>query len=280
MRPVLVVLLALLPSPAPACTAFCITARGVTLVGNNEDYNNPQTKIWFVPSDGRTYGRLYVGFENLFPQGGMNEKGLFFDGFAADRVPATSSAGKPYYGPMLADKAMSECATVECVVQLFEQYDRSFLEPAILMFADASGNAAAIEPNAIVRKSGSFFIQTNFHQSTANMADPPCRRYKIARDMLQNAGPEVSVDLFRRILAATHAEGTYPTLYSNIYDLNRRVMHLYHFHNYENAVTIDLAVELSKGAHTLDVPALFPISHAAESFVESRAKAATRPYSR
>jgi len=278
MRTVLILVLLGIASPnlSTACTAFCATSRGVTLAGNNEDYNLPRSKLWFVPSNGKTYGRLYVGFGNFFPQGGMNEKGLFFDGFATPRVPAKGTSGKPRLGTAFPDKIMAECATVEDVIKFLDQYDRSHLETAILMFADAKGDAIAVEVNSIVRKTGPFFVQTNFHQSTANMQDPPCRRFKIARAMLQQAGPDISVDLFRRTLAATHAEGTYPTLYSNIYDLNRRVMYLYHFHNFEEVVTIDLAAELRKGAHTFEIQRLFPSSHAAETFFEARDRASGR----
>jgi hypothetical protein len=69
---------------------------------------------------------------------------------------------------------------------------------------------------------------------------------------------EVSVDLCKRVLAATHQEGANPTLYSNVYDLKRRIVYLYHFHNFQNEVVIDLKKELAKGAHKLDLPGLFP----------------------
>lgn len=266
MRIVWCAVLALLsPSLAECCTAFCSTGRGLTLAGNNEDYSDPATKIWFVPGEKGRYGRVYVGFGNLFPQGGMNERGLFFDGFAAPRVPAAGSAGKEVYAGNLADRAMAECATAGEVAALFEKYDRSFLEGGILFFADASGDVAIIEPDAILRRKGRA-VQTNFHQSRVKPAEIRCERFKIATRMLEEAGENISVDLFRRILAATHAEGANPTLYSNIYDLQRRVMYLYHFHNFENAVRIDLAAELKKGRRVLDLPALFPRTFAAEAF--------------
>ena len=72
---------------ADACTAFCaLDATGRVLVGNNEDYNNPRTKIRFIPAEPGSYGRMYVGFDDLWPQGGMNERGLWFDGFATPAV--------------------------------------------------------------------------------------------------------------------------------------------------------------------------------------------------
>jgi hypothetical protein len=252
------------------CTAFCSVGRGQALAGNNEDYSNPVTKIWFVPGEKGKHGRVYAGFDDFFPQGGMNERGLFFDGFSAERVAAAGSAGKESFPGNLADRAMAECATVQQVAALFEKYNRSFLERGILFFADANGDSVVIEPDAILRKQGRYQIQTNFHQSRVKAGEIPCERYKIAARLLGEAGENISVELFRRILAATHAEGANPTLYSNIYDLKRRVMYLYHFHNYENVVEIDLAAELKKGKRTLDLPSLFPRTFAAEVFARRR----------
>ncbi|HWR53656.1 MAG TPA: DUF3471 domain-containing protein [Bryobacteraceae bacterium] len=272
-----VALLFLSGARAQCCTGFCASGRGLVLAGNNEDYNKPFTKMWFVPAEQGTYGRVYVGFDNFWPQGGMNERGVFFDGFATERLPAASSAGKEVFRGNLLDRAMAECATVEQVIALFEKYNRSFLENAVLFFADANGDSVIVEPNAILRKQGRYQVQTNFHQSRVKPGEIPCERYKIAASMLDEAGENISVALFRRILAATHAEGTNPTLYSNIYDLKRRVMYLYHFHNFENVVTIDLAAELKKGKRALDLPTLFPRTFAAELFARNRQRERERP---
>jgi len=134
------------------------------------------------------------------------------------------------------------------------------------MFADAGGDAAVFEGDAILRKQGRFLIQTNFRQSTAKLGEVPCERFRVATAMLESAGGNISIDLFRRILAATHQEGDNPTQYSNIYDLKRRIVYLYHFHNYENVAVIDLARELRKGMHSVAIPSLFPRTYAAEKW--------------
>ena len=41
---------ALGPVPAAACTGFCATSKGRVLAGNNEDWGNPRSRIWFVPA--------------------------------------------------------------------------------------------------------------------------------------------------------------------------------------------------------------------------------------
>jgi hypothetical protein len=78
----------------------------------------------------------------------------------------------------------------------------------------------------------------------------------------------ISVKLFRQILAAVHAEGEYVnTLYSNIYDLKKGLVYLYHFHDFANEVVIDLDEELQKGKHIYDLPSLFPRTYHTESFL-------------
>jgi hypothetical protein len=138
---------------------------------------------------------------------------------------------------------------------------------AVLLFADQSGDAVTIEPDAIVRKKDWALVQTNFYQSRTPAGTETCERFKIARRMLDDWHGDVSIELFRRILAATHQEGGASTQYSNIYDLKARVMYLYHFHNFENVVGIDLAEELRKGARKLEIPSLFPRTYAWEAHV-------------
>ena len=88
--------------------------------------------------------------------------------------------------------------------------------------------------------------------------------------MLDRAGSGISVDLFRRILAATHQEGPFPTQYSNVYDLRSRTMYMYFFHDYDHVVTVSLDDELKKGPHVLEIPKLFPANAAAEAFAAAR----------
>ena len=59
-----------------ACTAFMKSDGDKVLVGNNEDYNIPHTRVWFIPAEYGQYGRIYFGYENWSPQGGMNDQGI------------------------------------------------------------------------------------------------------------------------------------------------------------------------------------------------------------
>ena len=261
--------LALLAAPARPCTAFLVTGDGQVLMGNNEDFWNPEVRVWFVPGEEGRFGRVYLGFDNLYPQGGMNVKGLAFDGFATASNPLKKQEGKEVFGGRLLDEVMATCATVEDVIRMLGRYDLSMLERAMLMFSDKSGDSVIVEGDELVRKDGSFQVVTNFYQSRQEDDRAMCPRFGLAVGMLE-ASEEVSLALCRRVLAATAQEGDAPTQYSNVFDLKRGLVYLYHFHNFEEAVVFDLERELAKGAHVLEIAGLFPETFAYRAYREKR----------
>jgi hypothetical protein len=260
-------------TPLCACTVFYASQGDAVLAGNNEDWKNPLTKVWFEPKGKSKYGRVFFGFDNFYPQGGMNEKGLFFDVTAAKPVEVPVDSEKPIYnGNLLREKIMPECATVKEALKLFKQYQAPRKWQWMYIIGDGTGDSAIVGPYGIIRKKGSYQVATNFYQSKVKPGEYPCERYKIAADMLAKR-PDISVDYFRKILDATHVEGDiFNTVYSNIYDLNSGMIYLYHFHNYQNEVVIDLKKELKKGKHSYALPSLFPKTYAAGSLISAYKK--------
>ena len=226
-----------------SCTVFYAYDGNLALAGNNEDYRNPLTKVWFVPAGGSQYGRVYFGHDNVLPQGGMNDQGLFFDGLGVDESVLVPRGDKLTYHGNLLDKVMAECATVECVLSLFEQYHLIGVWTFQFLFGDSTGDSVIVEPSTALRKEGRYQVATNFYQSTTPPENWTCWRYRTAVQMLENA-EQFSVDLFRDILDAVHVEGEYPTLYSNVYDLKHKTVYLYYFHDYDHVVVLDLEAEL------------------------------------
>jgi len=238
--------------PALVCTAFLIARDGVVLAGNNEDWIDRDTKVWFHPAADGRLGRVYFGFSNGFAQGGMNEKGLFFDGFALDDDEAAPASRKPYDKGLgqLVDDVMSRCATVAEVLQWFDRYELGYGR-AQLIFGDAGGDAALVERNAVVRKKGDFLVGTNFRQSQVDPKKSGCVRWAKADSLLREAAG-ADVDLVRRVLDATHQE---ITVYSNVYDLRRGEVQLYLNHDFSRGVSFRLREELQRGERALDLPA-------------------------
>jgi hypothetical protein len=251
-----------------SCTIVYASDDKVALAGNNEDYKGRLARIHFLPAEGRKFGRVYFGFDVAkFPQGGMNEKGLFFDAATFDRVIVVPrDPSKPVIEGQLILKAMEECSTVDEVLRLFEQYDFSGRMGGHYLVGDRFGNSVIIEPRTVIRKQGRYQIATNFAQSEIGSGGIADHRYRIASELFENS-KELSVDVIRRILSATHFEesGT-TTLYSYICDLKNGDVYIYNFHNFEDVVKINLQEKLKKGEHICTISSLFPY----ETFAQKR----------
>jgi hypothetical protein len=255
-------------APGHACTIFTLVRNGVVLVGNNEDYHNPDTRMWFVPSDGKTYGVVFFGYDNLngrrlFPQGGMNDRGLFFDANALSFKEVRSGRGRPVFDGDLMAAVLKTCATVREAVAMIGRYDFSEgFSRGQFQLADASGDAVVLEGDASIPIRDGVLVSTNFRQSD-NPGGAGCHRFNPARRLLA-AAPEATVDACLDVLETT---AWMTTQYSQVFDLRNRVVHLYHFHDFARPLVVDVEAELRKGAHVVNIPALFPRKEEFETFV-------------
>ena len=249
-----------------SCTAFYVAKGDTIFAGNNEDWFDPITKMWFVPSENGNFGRVYFGFGNFHPQGGMNEKGLFFDGFATEVMEVVNSEGKPYFRGNIADHVMATFTTVEEVIEVYKKYNLEHFKNFMLMFGDAYGKSVIIEGDDFVLKEGDYQICTNFYQSKTKPENIDCWRYLKVQEMLE-ANSDVSVESSKSMLQAAHADFTQ---YSNVYDLKNKKVYLYHFHNFDIVYEFDLQEELKKGQRAFDIASLFPVNE--EYLKKSRTK--------
>jgi len=249
-----------------ACSGFYIKRGDIILAGNNEDFINPKTKMWIVPGENGNYGKIFFGFDDYYPQGGINEKGLFFDGFGAEQKKVLKSLGKPKYEKVydnFQNEILSTCANIDDVIAFLNKYNLDFLENGMFFFGDSKGESVIIEGDSFIRKKGDFQIVTNFRQSqTKNIT---CERYNTIYQML-NKSKNINVDKCKDILDAVHSEGETSTLYSQVYDIKNLIVYIYNFHDFTNCVKIDLKKELKKGLQYYDLPLLFPKSTDFQNF--------------
>ncbi|MFG0316691.1 MAG: hypothetical protein ACF8XB_05420 [Planctomycetota bacterium JB042] len=259
----------LLVDAALPCTGVYVFKNGRALAGNNEDFWNPDTKIRFVPAEEGRHGRVYFGFGNLYPQGGMNTAGLFFDGFATKRLPMTGMDGRAAFEGNLIDEAMATCGSVAEVKALFARYDLTFLEAAMLMFGDRHGDSIIVEGDEILDKDGRFQVVTNFYQSRSPEKEWSCPRHAAATRMLGKS-KRFTVERVRDVMKEVAVRGRVSTQYTNVYDLTNGVVHLYHFLDYRHVVTLDLEEELAKGERVVDLPSLFPKKKSFERYRAER----------
>ncbi len=254
-RPTAVLLAALLLGSTPAfpCTVFLIARGGTVLAGNNEDAPDPDSKIWFVTEpDDEHHGRVYFGFDNWFPQGGMNEKGLFFDGLLLGGEKDPPPADKPVFEGNLIDEAMRTCANVDEVLALLKKWDFGY-SYAQFMFGETRGHSIVVERDAVHRKENDYQVVTNFRLSRQSPEESGCRRYAAATDALAGAS-SVTIDAARAALEASQQR---ITVYSNVYDLVRGNVYIWLNHDFDTVVEFNLRQELAKGDRRIDLPRFF-----------------------
>lgn len=245
------------------CSVLFYADKNVCIAGKNEDNFLPFTQIQFIPAEKGKYGRVFWGYypiycpEEASKQGGMNEKGFYYDGTALPPVPVQASSDKPTYAGNLMEKILEECATVEEAINVLNKYNLINLTTGQMFIADKSGDAAIIERDSIIRKNDNWLAATNFRLSEIKNSQYPCGRYNTMRNMLDTMN-SANVSDISNILNQVSIKGQGPTIYSNVCDLKNNVIYLYHFHNFDESVKLDLDKELEKGKHTLRIETLFP----------------------
>ena len=255
---------------ARPCTIVTMARDGKVLIGNNEDWTDPRTKIWVVPASKGEYGRLLFGFENRFIQGGINEHGLFYDANALDPVDWKQASGKPLFqdtfDKQTGDYILAHCATVAEVIKFFQDYS-VWLGGGKFVFADARGESITVEwaqgSDRVTKREGHYQISTNISQWNIVPGKVTDDRYNIAEKVILGRG-DVSLETMRAVLVATHKEWAFPTMYSYICDLKSLDVHVYNFHNFDEDVVLNVRAELAKGARAYDLPALFSVKTFAE----------------
>ena len=247
-------------SRAFGCTIVMAARNGLVLAGNNEDRNHPQTIVTFMPATEKYYGRIMFGFDDGPIQGGMNDHGLFIDGNALASTGWKPDPGKPTFGGIVIMYVLATCATCEDVKAFFEKSNFPVLEKARFPVADSSGASMVVEYGQgrvqFVRSDTWYQAATNFVMSNVKDGKYPCERYGTADTMLSES-KELSPELVRKVLDAAHQEGTSLTVYSNIYDLKKGIIHIYNLRDFEEAVVMNLSEELKKGERRIELPALF-----------------------
>jgi hypothetical protein len=226
-----------------ACTIFVITDGHHALFCNNEDWSNPKTRIWFMPADGR-YGRVYVGFDNGWGQGGLNTEGLAFDWVAGykDKWEPDPKLKRVRGNP--AERMLESCATVEQAIAFFQTHWEPSFSYARILIADRSGASVILGA-----KDGSLTVER------ANNSRAMGYRGQVAENCLAQKS-EPTLGNAATILRTAIQEGPYATKYSNVFDLKTGDICLYRFPDQGEAVKLNLAEELKKGGHFYDIPQL------------------------
>lgn len=265
------------------CTIFTITKKDRVFYGNNEDNKLardetfvafiPAQKIpsnWIFPGTSNkliNFGFMLVGVrkkDKLIPQGGMNSYGLAFDINGLPHVRFKGIKGKPwkwgfnYFDLLMTNRNISE------VIHHFQTHEQAARNwgAGQIHFADASGKAVIIGVNKdgelgfTFKEDKDYLLSTNFNllNPDDNCPGYPCQRYEKASQMLKELTKQskITVNDCSRILDAVKVEygkteAETGTVYSNIFDLVKKEIYLYHLHDFSKPKKFDLNIELKQG---------------------------------
>jgi hypothetical protein len=279
-KPVAVLLAAFISllnfAPAFSCSSYKVTVAGKTMVGSNYDAWFTGPRIWF---ETKGYGAQFSGGRpdgkfGYAPQTGMNEFGLAFVSLAtATPANGTAPVGKKQITSrtLYLKDILHTCKTVGEVKAYVEQYDHSLLSGDVFLYVDSSGRYLVVEPYTTTPGNDAKYVLANFCPSVVTdfgaITQP---RYINGAAFLKD---KIDTSLaFCRALSDTmhvcrskHGDGT---LLTSILDLNNGITNLYFYHNYERRVTFNLATELARGDHFLEIPSLFPPNEEFQELVD------------
>lgn len=257
----LLVLIALVAVPSHACTFFSYAGAELVLFGNNEDHADPETRLWIVPAEDGLHGCVFLGFGNLFAQGGINDAGLAFDAATVSPNPLNDHGELPTPDPInFCEIVLRECKTIDDVVEVIGRYNLSYVTGAQFLFTDRTGATLVVAPGLhreleFVRTDLPYQVVANSNLVTYPQSLPYDRRHRIATEALQRIHEgeiDLTIGTFSRILSEVASRsGGSETAYSNVFDLTNGVIHLYRMHDFENPLVLSIAELLSASSMTV-----------------------------
>lgn len=228
--------------PVIACTIFVLTDGTRVQFFNNEDWLNPNTRIWFVPPGDGHYGCAYVGFDDGRAQGGLNTKGLAFDWVAGYMEKWSPDPGIKGVRGNPSERMLETSATVEDAIAFFQTHREPDFSRARILVADSTGASAIIRA-----KEGKLHVERANKSRGFGYCDPKLQ------EMLTKP-PEPTVANGAAILRTCLQKGETATKYSNVFDLKSHDIFLFQYPERDDSVKLNLTAELAKGAHYYDIP--------------------------
>ncbi len=214
-----------------------------------------------TPQGTRTInGAVFFGFDENgnvadgWPQGGMNDQGLCFDGnalsyYALNPHPERDSPYAHYLAEIL-----WECATIDEVIDWYLNHTIGSEMSYQIHFADASGDAVVVsagrdKKELVFTRIGaeSCLVSTNINVADTFRDVYDCYRYSTAMSMLTaiSTEDELTVEACRDVLNAVHQGGSYATKYSNVFDLVNQQIYLWYDRNFDQVAIMNLDDELT-----------------------------------
>lgn len=275
------ILLVLIAFKAFPCSMYKVTVNGKTMVGNNEDSWGRDASIWFEQGANGKFGIVCVGYARKYPQpdGAMNVHGLAFDAFSMahkSNVPNKDPEKNDFAYSQLRT-IMQTCKTVDEVYSFLDKLNLHVLNGSpifnggMVLFVDRTGKYLVVEANKMTLGSDDKFALANFSLAdTRDLNSITAERYRKGVGFLNNKSIDTSLSYCTSLsdtMSVNRLKVGDGTLYTNIFDLNEGLIHLYFYHNYSKRVSFDLQEELAKGDHKYGLSTLFPANENYQKFM-------------
>ena len=249
----------MIPNISMACSVlyYVDSKTGKIYAVNNEDYwLDVDAYIQIEPKSKNKFARLWYGWDS-FAQGGINEKGLFFDAAVTPEQKKIKGYGNPKNN--LGAKILALCSNVEKALEFLEK-EKIALNKSHMMFGDKTGKAVVVEWVDGERKlhwiEDNKLIMTNYLLSEPEAGNYPCYRYKSIEHRiseLENSGEEINL----LKVGNSFGQASQPprenekgrvggTVYSSFIDITENKFFLSYKLSNENVVKLDLNLEFAK----------------------------------
>ncbi|MBT8302774.1 MAG: penicillin acylase [Maribacter sp.] len=249
----------LIPNASFACSVlyYIDSTTGKIYAVNSEDYwLDVDAYIQIEPKSKKKFARLWYGWEN-FAQGGINEKGLFFDAAVTPVQERIKGYGNPKNN--LGDKMLANCSTVEEALMFLEK-EKIALNKSHMMFGDKTGKAVVVEWVEGERKlhwiEDNKLIMTNYLLTDPEAGNFPCYRHKsIEERITEMEKSEEEINLL--MVGNTFGQAVQPpreneegrvggTVYTSFIDITDSKFFLSYKLSNENVIKLDLNIEFNK----------------------------------
>ncbi len=235
---------------AGACFILFLSDGSHVLVGNHEDWFANDAGVKINPPVNGKYGSVIFTFMNEgWAQGGMNERGLFFDGAYTPFQNVTFDAHTKEFHGYIWQHILDRAATVDEAIAILKDFRIPELSELNVIIADAGGHVArvGVKDGKVVLNAEQtpYMLQTNFNPWNPELSEEPvCWRFEKATKHLAG-NREASIDNMKQILEQTHQDSL--TVYSNIYDLKSRTIYIFNKRDFKNSINIKLPEIFSNG---------------------------------
>lgn len=250
-----------------ACTIFIANDGKNVWVGNNEDDDPTKNyRLWFVPAKSNEHGYMVWGgvlkglaekMSHKFPEGGINEQGLFIDAAALpQKILIKKEASKKDWKGYIIRDILKSCKTVQEALAFISAYNLVEQEKAQIFVADATGDYAIVHANYVIKKQDNNFSLTNYCLNDGQQHI--CWRRSVVDKLLKSVS-EYDLNTVKTALEKSAQTDFYnKTNFSIAANLKEGVIHLYQKNDFTTVKTLNVKEIIAKGDRSEDMSTFFP----------------------